>query len=309
MRNREIIVLSGSHRSGSTWTGKMIALSPRVYYVGEPFNPGAKHLGSPVNTRFLDPTFIKNTKQQQILDYLNKVLYNPIYYFAYNMYYNIARKRKVFVKYFYSYMSNLANNQKKTFSKANCPVLKDPTALFALEWIENNFNSKTVVLIRHPAAFVASTKIANWDFVVEEFLEQPRLVENYFSDYESEIYDFARNKKTLIENNALGWKLLHKRILQYREIHKNWYFVKHEDLSIHPIREFEKMYQFLDIPFNEKVISRIHEFTKSRRNTYYRRDSRKNIHSWKERLTMQEIEYVRNSTKDIWPEFYSNNDW
>ena len=309
MINRELIILSGSHRSGSTWAGKMIALSPRVYYIAEPFNPRRNILGSPVNTWPLDPTFIKNTKQQQIIDYLNKVLYNPIYYFAYNMYYNIARKRTLFVKYFHSYMSNLTNNQKKLFSKANCPVIKDPTALFALEWIENNFNSKTVLLIRHPAAFVASTKIANWDFAVEEFLKQPKLIETYFCDYKSQIYDFAKNKRTLIENNALGWKLLHKRILQYREIHKNWYFVKHEDLSVNPITEFKKMYQFLDIPFNKKVISKINEFTKSSRSTYYHRDSRKNVHSWKKRLTMQEIDYVRNNTRDIWSEFYSNNDW
>src|SRR5258707_7647151 len=33
------ILVSGSHRSGTTWVGKMIAASPAVGYIHEPFNP------------------------------------------------------------------------------------------------------------------------------------------------------------------------------------------------------------------------------------------------------------------------------
>ena len=32
------ILLTGSNRSGTTWTGKMIASSDEVFYVEEPFN-------------------------------------------------------------------------------------------------------------------------------------------------------------------------------------------------------------------------------------------------------------------------------
>jgi hypothetical protein len=32
------ILISGSHRSGSTWTGKVISQSNSVRYVHEPFN-------------------------------------------------------------------------------------------------------------------------------------------------------------------------------------------------------------------------------------------------------------------------------
>jgi len=287
----------------------MIALSPRVYYVDEPFNPRKNQLASPIKIWPLDPTLVGDWKQRQILEYLTKVLYNPFYYFVYNMYYLITRKRMVFAKYFYAYMSDLFTNQRKAFSKATCPVLKDPTALFALEWIGENFNAKMVLVIRHPAAFVASTKIAHWDFFVKEFLKQPKLIQNHFPDYANEMNDLARNKKPPIQNNVLAWRLLHKRILQYRDRHRDWYFVKHEDLSVNPVAEFKRLYEFLDIPFDDKVISRIDTFTKSKRDTYYQRDSKKNIHSWKNRLTRREIEYVRSNTRDVWPEFYTNNDW
>lgn len=38
MSNRPILV-TGSHRSGSTWVGRMISASPEVFYIHEPFNP------------------------------------------------------------------------------------------------------------------------------------------------------------------------------------------------------------------------------------------------------------------------------
>ena len=34
------ILITGCHRSGSTWVGKMLSLPVRVIYVSEPFNPG-----------------------------------------------------------------------------------------------------------------------------------------------------------------------------------------------------------------------------------------------------------------------------
>ncbi|HUH21151.1 MAG TPA: hypothetical protein VLZ09_04715, partial [Gaiellaceae bacterium] len=33
------ILVTGAHRSGTTWVGKMLALAPGVGYVHEPFNP------------------------------------------------------------------------------------------------------------------------------------------------------------------------------------------------------------------------------------------------------------------------------
>src|SRR5262245_35753658 len=42
-RNRPILV-TGSHRSGTTWVGRMIACHPRILYCSEPFNPERRDL-------------------------------------------------------------------------------------------------------------------------------------------------------------------------------------------------------------------------------------------------------------------------
>ena len=36
------ILVTGAHRSGSTWTGKMLALAENAYYLHEPFNVGLR---------------------------------------------------------------------------------------------------------------------------------------------------------------------------------------------------------------------------------------------------------------------------
>ena len=41
-RNGKPILITGSHRSGSTWVGKTIAFSHDVGYIQEPFNPQVK---------------------------------------------------------------------------------------------------------------------------------------------------------------------------------------------------------------------------------------------------------------------------
>ena len=33
------ILVTGAHRSGTTWVGKMLALAPGIGYVHEPFSP------------------------------------------------------------------------------------------------------------------------------------------------------------------------------------------------------------------------------------------------------------------------------
>src|SRR5579859_4669658 len=42
MASGKSILVTGPHRSGTTWVGKMIASSPSVAYIQEPFHPGRR---------------------------------------------------------------------------------------------------------------------------------------------------------------------------------------------------------------------------------------------------------------------------
>lgn len=55
------------------------------------------------------------------------------------------------------------------------PLLHDPLALFSAEWLARRFDFDVVVLIRHPAAFVASVKSLHWEHPFDHFLKQAPL--------------------------------------------------------------------------------------------------------------------------------------
>ena len=96
----------------------------------------------------------------------------------------------------------------------------------------------------------------------------------------------------------------------YQEKYKDeWYFIKHEDLSLQPTEEFEKLYNFLKIEMDNLVKDYILETTSSNEETLLKRDSRKNISSWKNRLTQEEIQEIKEGTREVWKYFYTEEDW
>jgi len=291
------------------WAGKMIALSNQVYYVDEPFNPGRKHPDNPVDTWFLDPEFLEEKWQIKIKTWLDHVIYSPVSYFKYNIHHFLKRNRRQYLKYFFKNNSELIINTVKTFKRSSRPVLKDPIALFGLEWLESNYDAKIIVLIRHPAAFVSSTKIAGWDFGVPELKKQPDLIDKYFTTFKNEIEEYTIRGKSLIENNILAWNLFYTRVKQYMAKHKEWYFIKHEDLSLRPEIEFRKIYDFLNIPFTKSIQNKILKYSEGSRNDRIHRDSKRNILTWKNRLTPDEIAHIKRKTENVWKHYYGEQDW
>ena len=161
-RNRPILV-TGSHRSGSTWLGKMLSLTNRVEYVQEPFNKKFPPKGvSPINYWFeyisgSTPGVLKKEFKNYIVQFI-RIPYN---YYISGIFKSIIKlePRRGFhlLKSFFNRMRTRV-------------LLKDPICVFSAEWVEKEFNSDVVIIIRHPAAFVASLKVKNWEHDFNEFL-------------------------------------------------------------------------------------------------------------------------------------------
>ena len=297
------ILLTGSHRSGSTWVGRMIAASPSIAYIHEPFN--IKHPPGICGAKFdYWFTYVCENNESQFYHYIKNTL---------NFKYQLLKEIKV-RSGFRSYLGML--KEQYHFSKNRLlnkrPLMKDPIAIFSADWLAKNFNMDVIVLIRHPAAFAGSLKKANWKHPFDHFLKQPLLMEQHLSKFETEIKDFVKNDKDIIEQAILLWNLVHYMILQYKEKHPEWIFVKHENISTNPISEFEMIFRKLNLEFITKVKKTIEEFsltTNKDEQSLLKRDSKSNIWSWKERLTTDEINLIREKTYNISKHFYSDDDW
>lgn len=293
------ILVTGAHRSGTTWLGKIISLSNRVRYIHEPFNVHTQRKFNPINHVF---AYIHNQSdckyRKQVEEYIQSFL-TPVGY-----------KDFLDIKNYQTPRSIMRIGKKYLNQFLEQPLLKDPIAIMSAEWIHQTYHADVVVTIRHPAAFVASLKVKNWQFDFNNLLKQQDLMDNILYEFENVIRFYVSHKQDIINQGILLWNIIYTVVLGYISKYADrWLFVKHEELSIAPLRGFEQIFKYLDLPFTEKVQCEIILSTTSVDNEQLRRNSKANIFAWKERLNNDEINRIKEGTLPLWKEFYCKEDW
>lgn len=302
------ILVTGSHRSGTTWVGRMLASSPKVVYIHEPFN--LSHdigiCGAQFEHWF---TYICKQNEHKYFKQIKDTIE-----FRYNIFgkLKISKKSEPVsreVRNYLQFVRYRRNNMR--------PLLKDPIAVFSAEWLSLKFDMETIVMIRHPAAFAGSLKMKNWTHPFSHFLAQPLLMNEYLYPFENEIRYFVDDERDIIDQAALLWKLIHYMILKFKENQPNWLFVRHEDLSRNPIFGFETMFNKVGLEFSERVAETVknHSSLNSLPNSesrYFKdvqRNSVSNIWTWRDRLTSSEIERIKSRVHEISEQYYSDDEW
>lgn len=300
------ILVTGSHRSGSTWVGQMIARSLSVAYIHEPFNiePHPGHFGGQFDTWF---TYVCDS---------NAHLYEPYLRECLALTYPLATKLRASRSPAHvgrSVASWARFNASKTTGQR--PLVKDPLAVFSAEWLSRTFDMQVIMLIRHPAAFAGSIKEANWSHPFQHFLDQPLLMHDHLAEFEGELRRFAGTEQTIVEQAILLWNMIHTTILRYRERQPAWYFGRHEDISVAPRELFGQIYDYLQLDYSPAIQAEIGQFSQSEEvdaadpTVSIRRNSLYNLNRWRDRLTEEEIDRVREATHDISRHFYDDTDW
>jgi hypothetical protein len=307
-RARRPILVTGSHRSGSTWIGRMIAASDTVGYIHEPFNitrgPGI------CRTRFTYWfNYIRPGTGGSVDDDYRRMLDFRYNYLAQALRVRSWTDGKVLVRDGGRFLGSRTRRAR--------PLVKDPMALFSAEWFAETFDGQVVVIARHPAAFASSIKLDGWTHPFSHFSEQPALIEDHLEPFRAEIEEFVREEHDILDQATLLWRLVHHAIAGYRARHPDWLFVRHEDLSREPIEGFGALFEALDIPYTEDVQQAILRSSSpsnpgdraENRHLFHTRDSRANVDNWRRRLTPAEIERVRTRVADVSPLFYGDDEW
>ncbi|MEQ9287556.1 MAG: sulfotransferase domain-containing protein [Cyclobacteriaceae bacterium] len=298
MKNRPILV-TGSHRSGSTWVGKIIGSAPRIRYIHEPFNIDIKRYQSPLKFAFEHvPKGSSNSYHGEVKKYLGN-------FFGLNA---VAVAKMAEIRTLYQLNKYCGDIKSRAFDKRM--LIKDPLAVMAAEWLFEEFNCQVIVCIRHPAAFVASLKVKQWEFDFTNFIKQPNLINSFFPEFAEEVLSFTQNKFDIIRQGTLLWKVIYTVICNYKlNYAKDWHFVVHEELSRNPIEEFKKIFDYLGVDYCEKTRKKVVSSSIATGNTRLSRNSMENIQSWKNRLSTEEIEYIKKETSEVWTHYYSEEDW
>jgi hypothetical protein len=288
----------------------MLALHPAFHYVHELFNPdwgkSAEEFGLGVKYYF---TYVGEKNGTAFVKPVKRMLEN-----RFDLIHGLTRIRSV-------QDFNGLLRKRRTYARrrksGSIPILKDPIALMSAEWLASRFGVRPVVLIRHPAACVSSMKRLNWVSHPESWaLSQPLLMRDYLGPFKNQIEKLRIGEHDVIERASLAWKMHHHVILQYMEKHKDWIFLRHEDLSMDPVDGFTNLYKRLGILITDKIKQEIEGFSgvsnpsraKGNEITIHL-NSRENITSWKYRLSVDEVARIREYVGEIADEFYSDDEW
>jgi hypothetical protein len=156
------ILVTGAHRTGTTWVGKMLAAAPGNAYISEPLNvlhrPGV--FAQPVRHWY---TFIGQHNEAAFLPALHSMLA-----FEYGLMRELRSLRS---------RRDLLRMLRDAFAFASAraarkrPLIKDPFAVFSARWFADRLDCRVVITVRHPAAFASSLKRPAGDRDAELFTQ------------------------------------------------------------------------------------------------------------------------------------------
>ena len=303
------ILVTGSHRSGTTWVGRMLSSAPQIAYIHEPFKPGwsLPHTFTRSETWF--PHIGTHNARQWESDVLKTLRFGYSWKHTYQDGIGLGQIWKATHRW--------VRWTSRRF-RGHRPLVKDPIALFATPWLADRFGLDVVVMMRHPAAFCSSIKIKNWVFDWRHWTSQTELMNTLLAPFAD---DLARQERgiDLIDQGILQWRIFHHVIDTYRKARPDWLFVRHEDLSIDPVSGFRKMFEHCRLPWSAQSEATVRNCSEegnlqdaavAGKSTHFvQLDSAKNVKNWQKRLSPMEISRIRKGTEDIASRFYQESDW
>jgi len=300
------ILVTGSHRSGTTWVGKMLAQSPGVGYIGEPFSLARR----PGICSAVFPFWYTYVAAESDAPFLEPMRRTLSFKYDFSGVFRARPSPRRLVRC----MQDAAHFTSCRIRGCR-PLMKDPLAFFSADWLASTFGMSVVVMVRHPAAFVASLKVKDWTFPIDHLASQPDLIARYLPEFEDEIERLASQETDLVTQAVLLWRAVHATIGKYQVLHPEWTFVRLEDLARAPVDGLREIHEAIALPFTERSERAILHSSQGPAVGAHAaafgtvRDSKASLLTWKTRLTEAEILRVRRGVEDVAIRFYRDDEW
>lgn len=311
------ILVTGAHRTGTTWAGKMLAASGEAAYISEPLNvlhrPGV--MQAPVQYWY---TYISQHNETHYLPALQDTLSLRYHLLAEIRSLHSRKDLLRMGRDGWIFLSGWLRRQR--------PLLKDPFAVFSIPWFINRLGCQVVVTIRHPAAFASSLKRLKWPFDFSDLLAQDQLMQDYLAPFRSKMEALIPGTPDIIGQAGLLWRLVYQVVHDFQAQfpleasetgNARLNVVRHEDLSVAPVAGFQALYSHLGLNFTPHAVKIIlnssssenpKELSKDKVHAV-RLDSQANLNNWKRRLTADEIARIREITEEIACIYYPDQPW
>ena len=301
--------VTGVPRSGTTFVGRMLSLPLEVDYIHEPFNPQCGIPGMTEWYRYVRPSL--DTEEMQRFHALTRTIFNYDLRLMGRVPEHDPWSRRVTKRIvgsrgpFYLRLAKL-----NPFHRA--AVIKDPIGCLLSEYLYLHFNIKPVIVIKHPASFVASLKRVNFWPSLSRLNDQPHLIEDHFS---GEVDFLTREWPDPVMGAAAFWRAVHKVLLAQAGKYPDWQVVIHEQLSQDPISTFRHLYKMLELPWRESVQRKISRLTRGNRSAEvrwgavqdFRRNSADIFRMRRDSLSLEQRKAIFEVVEDVALRIYSRD--
>ncbi|HLF40897.1 MAG TPA: sulfotransferase [Acidimicrobiia bacterium] len=320
VRSRGPIVVAGMARAGTSWVAEMLKAAGGFVHLNEPFNP--KHppglcpgiLNAPVPVGYVYVTPENAGVYRDALRDTFRFRYRHLAEIRANhAWFDLAKMAK------YSGSFTLGALSRKR------PLLDDPYASLASEWIADEFDGQAVVLVRHPAAMVASYRKLGYSAHLNHFLDQPMLMRDWLEPWQAEMEPLVMTDDRIAQV-ATFWRVLHHVLGEMAERSPRLHVVRYEDICLDPVGGYERLFGAVGVEFNDAARDEVirgttgssknksHSWQLSRRGFLSRTpfrpmDSKAMAAAWRKTVTPDEAARIREITEPIAGRFYGDEDW
>jgi Sulfotransferase family len=299
-RPQSPVLVTGMHRSGTSWVGSMLCAGGDLINIGEPLNVLNRQTIFPKRVE-LWYAHITDENEADFLPYYRDALAFKLHPLA-----DLARMRLGSPRDPYRIARRwgdffLGRAQQRRL------LIKDPFAVFSIDWFVRRLGCQVVVVVRHPVAVVSSLKRLGFVFDFRNLLRQPSLMDGRLSRFRPEIEASLESGDDVIGQGSLLWRIIYDS-LEPPDVR----IVRHEDLSLEPVAQCAQLYAELGLELTSEARAAIEASTSEKnpgevpvRDPFkVRLASRTNLSNWERRLDEAEVERILEITGSVAARYY-----
>ena len=305
---KQLIVLTGMHRSGTTFPGKIMNTIGEVLQIHEPFNPLFGCEGVDTVYPFAGETRDKAAPAlEKIVGDLLRLKCKYKAQASSDTFLKGISRRLVGGRGGISLLQ--ARLKSLLLSKDRASILvKDPFAFLMTPFLVKRHDAKVIIMVRHPVAVWNSIKRMEWKFSFSNFASPDffQLDENRGCDVE------LLDRMDDVRKIANLWVILYRQALLYASRYgRNVLLVRHEDLCVDAVSVMRVMTQFAQLLPPPDFSEQIRKFTEHGKVNAqqgklhdFRRNSRELAWSWTRREHAAEENELRHLAGELVNELY-----
>jgi hypothetical protein len=301
---RSPVLVTGMHRSGTSWLGHILCAGNDFINIGEPLNASNRQTIFPRRVTYWY-TYINEANELLYLSYYHDAMMfrlhpgNDIR----RMRFGSPRDPFRLARRWGSFLLGKLQNRRL--------LIKDPFAVFSLDWFSNRLGCKSVIVVRHPVAVVASLKSLDFNFDFSNLLQQPALIEGPLATFRSEIEAATAAPDDLVGHGSLLWRIIYETVAP-TIASGDALLLRHEDFSVDVLRNCQSLYRALGLRLTQQAREAILASSRpgnpaeaSRRDPFATSlDSRANLANWRRRLSDAEAKRIIQITEPVSARLY-----